>query len=345
MEVSHFQLILVISAICLIVAFLSTYFVMPRLIRKLKKADITGKDIHKPEKPIVAEMGGIGILFGFIISSFTAVYIVSKVSFLGYLQFPLIISILVILIVGIVGMVDDLILLSYKEKLVLLFFAGLPLIWIAPPTVGVLYLISIPIAVTITANLTNMLAGLNGIETGLGIIAMTSLTISCIVMGKADVTLMSVSLLGALIAFLYYNRYPSNVFPGDVGTLIIGANIATVAFIGRLKLVALIILMPNIIDASLKFFSAGAVERHHSKPTQVKEDGTLVSPSEGFRSLIRLVLKKPMSEKSVVKIIWAIGIFFGILGILVANWSPFGPEGFLGLLKNYFYLIIPILHL
>ena len=38
---------------------------MPHLIRRLENANIVGKDIHKSLKPIVAEMGGLGILFGF----------------------------------------------------------------------------------------------------------------------------------------------------------------------------------------------------------------------------------------------------------------------------------------
>ncbi len=54
-----------------------------------------------------------------------------------------------------------------KEKLFLLFLAGIPLIWAAPPNVGIVYLICIPIAISIGSNLTNMLAGLNGIESGL----------------------------------------------------------------------------------------------------------------------------------------------------------------------------------
>ena len=77
-----------------------------------------------------------------------------------------------ILLVGIIGIVDDLLVLSSKEKLFLLFLAGIPLIWAAPPNVGILYLISMPIAISIGSNLTNMLAGLNGIESGLGIIVL-----------------------------------------------------------------------------------------------------------------------------------------------------------------------------
>jgi UDP-N-acetylglucosamine--dolichyl-phosphate N-acetylglucosaminephosphotransferase len=308
----NYQSLIVISSICGLVAFLITFLSMPRLIKKLRDAEIVGTDIHKTSKPIVAEMGGIGILFGFTIGIFFGIY------FYPELQFQFIISLLVILLVGIVGMVDDLVLLSSKEKLLLLWLAGLPLIWISPPNVGIIYMLSIPIFVSIAANLTNMLAGLNGIESGLGVIAMTSLSISCIIMGKYDVSVISMCMLGALLAFLYYNLHPSRVFPGDVGTLIIGATIVVVAFIGRVKLIAFIILIPNIIDMLLKLYSAGIMERHHHQPTQVGEDGKLIAPETGFNSLIRWILKRPMQEKNVVILVWIIGIIFGAIGIILA---------------------------
>ncbi|MCC7554412.1 MAG: multidrug transporter [Methanobacteriaceae archaeon] len=305
-----------IAAICGILSFSVTWISMPRLIRKLENAEIVGKDIHKVLKPIVAEMGGIGILFGFIIGIFIGIY------FHQILILELSIVLIIILLVGIIGIVDDLLVLSSKEKLVLLFLAGLPLIWVAPPNVGLLYLISIPIAISIGSNLTNMLAGLNGIESGLGIIALGSLTIACLLLGKYDVTIISMSMLGSLIGFFYFNKHPARVFPGDTGTLVIGAAIISIAFIGRVKLIAFIILLPNIIDAALKFYSAGLMERQEHKPTQINEEGKLIRPEQGFKSLIRFVLKKPVKEKTAVRMIWAIGIFFGLCGIFVAIVMP-----------------------
>jgi UDP-N-acetylglucosamine--dolichyl-phosphate N-acetylglucosaminephosphotransferase len=315
----EYQLIILVSIICGILAFTTTYLVMPRLIRKLEVAQVVGKDIHKATKPIVAEMGGIGILFGFTVGIFTGIYIFPS------LQPELMITLLVILLVGIVGMVDDLVRLSSKEKLLLLFFAGLPLIWAAPPEVGILYLILMPISVSIASNLTNMLAGLNGIESGLGAIAMTSLTVACIIMGKSDVSIITVAMLGALLAFLIYNKHPSRVFPGDVGTLIIGATIVSVAFIGRVKIIALVVLIPNIIDGILKFYSAGVLERQDHAPTEIGEDGKLLVPPGSFNSLIRWILRRPMQEKNVVKIVWLIGIIFGAIGILLAFILPLDP--------------------
>ncbi len=329
--------LIVIALICGILSFVSTRLVMPWLIFKLEKAGIIGKDIHKSSKPIVAEMGGMGILFGFIIGIFAGIILFPT------LAFQLAIVLVVVLLVGMIGMVDDLIVLSSKEKLFLLFLAGIPLWWIAPPNVGLLYMLLIPIAVSICSNLTNMLAGLNGIESGLGVISMTSLTISCIILGKYDVAIISMSMLGTLIAFLYYNKYPAKVFPGDTGTLIIGATIAAIAFIGRVKLIAFIVLLPNIIDASLKFYSAGVMERQQHKPTQVNEDGKLVRPQQGFKSLIRLVLRKPVDEKTAVMMIWGIGILFGIIGIIVAILMPGVTHNqtfaqFIHL-KDYFYYL------
>lgn len=307
--------LLLTSGGCGLIAFLITFTIMPTLIRRLKNADIVGKDIHKFNKPEVAEMGGIGILFGFAIAIMVGVYLYPT------WQPQLMTTLIVILLTGIIGMVDDLIMLSSKEKLILLWIAGLPIMWVTPPNVSIIYMLSIPVAVSIAANLTNMLAGLNGIETGLGVIALTSLTLSCIIMNKYDVAIISFSMLGALIAFLFYNKYPANVFPGDTGTLIIGACIAIIAFIGRVKIIALIVLIPNIIDGLLKFRSVGVMERQNFKPTQVKENGVLVAPKGGFNSLIRSILKKPMKENQVVHIIWSIGIIFGLLGIIVAYFA------------------------
>ena len=73
--ITQYQGLLISSSICGIVAFLITFLSMPRLIRKLKGAEIVGRDIHKPSKPLVAEMGGIGILFGFAIGMFLGVYL------------------------------------------------------------------------------------------------------------------------------------------------------------------------------------------------------------------------------------------------------------------------------
>ena len=85
--------------------------------------------------------------------------------------------------------------------------------------------------------------------------------------------------------------------------------------------------MPNIIDAALKFYSAGVMNRSQQKPTQLNDEGKLVRPDAGFKSLIRLILRKPIAERDAVLIIWGIGLVFGLIGIFVALTMP-------GMLEN-----------
>lgn len=129
---------------------------------------------------------------------------------------------------------------------------------------------------------------------------------------------MTLEYLGALLAFLFYNKYPANVFPGDVGTLIIGACIAIIAFIGRVKIIAFIVLIPILLMAFLNLEVLVLWNVKILSQQRLKENGELVAPSGGFNSLIRYILKRPMKEKQVVYIIWSIGIFFGLLGIIIA---------------------------
>lgn len=104
-----------IAIICGLLSFAVTKLTMPRIIRKLEDADIVGKDIHKSLKPVVAEMGGFGILFGFIIGIFSGIYMHD------ILTFKLVIVLVVILLVGIIGIADDLLALSSKENFLIVF--------------------------------------------------------------------------------------------------------------------------------------------------------------------------------------------------------------------------------
>ena len=106
----------VIAIICGLLSFSVTRLFMPKIIQKLEEADIVGKDIHKSWKPVVAEMGGFGIIFGFVIGMFSGIYMHD------ILAFPLLIVLVVILLVGMIGILVELLALSSKSKFFLLFF-------------------------------------------------------------------------------------------------------------------------------------------------------------------------------------------------------------------------------
>jgi UDP-N-acetylglucosamine--dolichyl-phosphate N-acetylglucosaminephosphotransferase len=97
---------------------------------------------------------------------------------------------------------------------------------------GILMMLIAPFGVTCAANAGNMLEGFNGLGTGLGIIISITLIIISLWFDARDSIILLFPLLGALMAFLWFNKYPAKIFPGDTLTLFVGATIACAAILG-----------------------------------------------------------------------------------------------------------------
>lgn len=76
--------------------------------------------------------------------------------------------------------------------------------------------------------------GLDGLVGGLLAINFTALTALALVLGREELAVASAILIGALLAFLYFNIYPARVFMGNVGALFLaGAFVSIVFILGR----------------------------------------------------------------------------------------------------------------
>lgn len=288
------------------IAFAITLILTPILGGALRERGIVGRDLHKEGSPSVPELVGVAILISFTSSILGA--------YLYYRDGSLLLTATVVLLVGLMGILDHYRPLSPREKVLGLGLVGL-LYYIASPSNGynLLFLLLVPVLFMAVCNFTNMLAGLNGLEIGVGAIASAGVASAAYLSGSLPAFVIAASMAAALIAFLYYNVYPARVFPGDVGTLIIGAALFSAVYIGRLYLAGAIIFLPYAVDAGLKFISAGVMSRHGQKPTLVR-DGKLYPPPEGNLSLVRLLLRgRPMGEREVVILIWGIETVFVIV--------------------------------
>ncbi|CAB3288851.1 Glycosyl transferase, family 4, conserved region [Methanocaldococcus lauensis] len=275
------------------------YFLMKKMINYK-----FGYDLHKSKKVKVPEMGGLAPLF-------------SNVLFISFINA---IFTLPIIASGIIGVIDDIAKLSPKEKLILLFISGLIIgtLFYKYSYIDLFGIFLIAIGITIYSNLTNMLAGFNGLEIGIGVIVTISMSIILFLNNHITGSILSLIFASSYFGLLIFNKYPAKTFPGDVGTLPIGAFLSVLAVLYKEYIPFLIITLPYIIDASLKYISAGVMSRDEHKPTTLKEDGKLYYLG-GYLSLPRLILKyKPMKEYQLVLILWIIGIFFGILGIITS---------------------------
>ena len=113
----------------------------------------------------------------------------------------------------------------------------------------------IPVGVAVASNLTNMLAGFNGLEAGMGIVVFGAMTILAVAHGSTDMALISISMMAALAAFMVFNKNPSSVFPGDVGNLTIGAALAAAVIIGNFDTAGAILMIPYVIDFFIKAYN------------------------------------------------------------------------------------------
>ncbi|MCD6263067.1 hypothetical protein J7L60_01470 [Candidatus Bathyarchaeota archaeon] len=313
-----------------LLSFLSTYLITPLFIRFMRAVGIMGVDVMKRGHPKVADMGGPGVLCGFLTGVFY--YIGIEVFLLGGLPSLdfLLASVSTILIISLIGIFDTLTSLMREreggglfERMKrrgipqwLYFFIPLPAaVPLAAVNAGVssmafpligrvdlgrLYpLLLVPGAILTVSNATNFLAGFNGLEAGMGFILHLSLGIYALLNGRSASAVMALTFAAALLAFLRYNWYPARVFPGDLNYTI-GAACVCVAVVGNIEKYAILCFTPWILEAFLKLRSRFKAESYGI----LQEDGTLRPPGRKIYSLTHLVMRlRPLHEWEVTLIL------------------------------------------
>ncbi len=92
-----------------------------------------------------------------------------------------------------------------------------------------------------TTNAVNLADGLDGLATGLGMTALAAFAVITLHTGPLPLASVSLSMAGALAAFLIYNLHPARVFMGDSGSFAIGAALAGIAILSRTELYLLVV--------------------------------------------------------------------------------------------------------
>jgi UDP-GlcNAc:undecaprenyl-phosphate GlcNAc-1-phosphate transferase len=86
-------------------------------------------------------------------------------------------------------------------------------------------LISIPMTIIWLigcANAFNLIDGLDGLATGVGLFATITVLLAGLMQSNIELIIVTVPLVGALLGFLRYNFNPATVFLGDCGSMLIG---------------------------------------------------------------------------------------------------------------------------
>lgn len=222
-----------------VTSFVICFLIIPVIIKySLEKnlVDIPGR--RKIHKKITPSMGGIAIFIGFVISAL----IWMEISQWKEMRFILI----ALFIVFFIGVRDDLVPLRPFMKLLGQLMAAAVLIALSDLRLksfyGLLGIYDIPLIVSyaitlftiiVITNSFNLIDGLDGLAGTIASIALLTFGISFYLAGDIVFAVLSFSMVGAVIAFLFFNWDPSEIFMGDTGALVIGMTLAisTIHFI------------------------------------------------------------------------------------------------------------------
>ncbi len=308
----------------LMLGYLSTELLLRSFIPRLRSAGILGKDVHKPDKPEVAERGGYALVLGIIMAQIAVSVAVRQVQ---RYSLTLLCS---MLIAAIVGSLDDMIDLGGKLKPLLSLLSGLPLLTsgllhprpVLPIIGGTRLYYVYPIAAFLLpgvfSNAINMIDVLNGMMASNSIIILLFLSIISIISGNHTGLALTTSLLGPLIAFYGYNKYPAKVFSGNVGSLSVGSCLASMAVLSRLEAPFAIASIPLLIGGFMILASVGGFkEKKEMKIRPVEVRNGIINANPDPKAPITLVSILTLDRgKEEPRIVLESNLLFIISGIL-----------------------------
>lgn len=144
------------------------------------------------------------------------------------------------------GVADDTHSLPPIVKLILQFaVAALAVISLgAPRDFSFLGLFSIPlplplgflialVRIVFSINAVNFTDGLDGLATGISLVALFSICLFALTLGNLSVSAAAAVLAASLLGFLPYNRHPARMYMGDSGSQFLGFSIAVLALGAR----------------------------------------------------------------------------------------------------------------
>jgi UDP-GlcNAc:undecaprenyl-phosphate GlcNAc-1-phosphate transferase len=318
-------------AIAFTISALTTLMATPYTIKLAKKlgAVDTPKDERRINKVTMTRLGGLAVILGFVVSIIyllTTMTIEKKldltvdnyhIKLIGFALGGLIIAVTcfydnvkgakawVKLLAQIVAAciivkcgikIDNIKIPFFNGQLRSWFYDILTIGWI----VGV-------------TNAINLIDGLDGLSTGISLIACVSLLIIFSLNDSPIIAIILITALsGALVGFLPFNFNPAKTFIGDTGSNFIGYCLSVISIIGIAKTYTLIVIVAPLIVLALPIFDTlFAIIRRLIHGHSLK---AIMKPDAGH--LHHRMLRAGFTQKQSVLILYAITAMLGMFAIV-----------------------------
>lgn len=263
---------IIIAISLLLVAFLLTVVMLPKLIKYLHylkfgqeiRQEGPQSHIHKRGTPT---MGGISFILAIVVALIIAMFLNSE-NIKYYLLF-----IYTTVSFAIIGYIDDMLIvvkkkndgLSPRKKLLLqivfslIFYILVSLVYdnvnfIEIPiinyqlNISYLYLLFVIFWQTGFSNAVNLTDGLDGLATSVTIITTSTFALLAYKENNFPVLVFCLAIVGALLGFLLFNKKPAKIFMGDTGSLALGGILAAISIILHKEIVFLFIGLVYILE-------------------------------------------------------------------------------------------------
>ncbi|MGE5618641.1 MAG: phospho-N-acetylmuramoyl-pentapeptide-transferase [Sphingomonadaceae bacterium] len=172
--------------------------------------------------------------------------------------------------------------------------------------VGFWFALVAAVAVAGSAHAVNLTDGLDGLAGGTVAIAFACYGVIAYLQHQAYLVTFSFTVVGATLAFLWYNAHPAQVFMGDIGSLSLGATLAVVALMTGHVLLLPIIGAIFVVEALSVTAQVSYFKLTHGKRL------FKMAPIHHHLELLG------WSETQITQRFWLIAMLLGMVGIALA---------------------------
>lgn len=263
---------------CLAGSFLITYLLVPGNIAFSVRHGMidypSSRGVSVREVPLAGGLSfGLAVLICQLILYLAGSYLSERYSYLALGGF----------LIMLLGLFDDKRRFTAKYKLlfqiliiIFIYYAGFKIEVLTNPFGHdiILSFLSLPVTLfwfLLVINAFNLIDGMDGFAAGIGMIASLVLFVVGLLNHNQAVALLSLLLIGSLLAFLRFNFYPARIFMGDTGSLFLGFYLAAISVAGTSQfkgITAMTLLIPIMVliiplgDTALAIFRRIKRRRH-----------------------------------------------------------------------------------
>lgn len=158
-------------------------------------------------------------------------------------------------------------------------------------------------------NAMNLIDGIDGLASGVGLIAVFTLTVPVFQQNGVALLVLYSVMAGGLLAFLFFNFHPARIFMGDTGSMFIGYFLAVTSLAASFKAEAATVIFAPILALGVPIFEtfASMIRRYIR--------GVPIFASDGHHTHHRL-LRKGYSQGKVALMLYSMALLLSASSLI-----------------------------